>query len=60
MTTRDELQRLVVADLVHVLALPHGIDLLHSDEGLTERDRSEPSVKEEETAVRVDPGNDQS
>ena len=50
------LNDLLVADLVHVEPLFHGVDLLHSYEGLAQGNRSESAVKEEESNVGIDSG----
>ena len=45
----EEVHALVVADLVHVLPLPHGVHLLHTNECLGQGNWTKSSIKEEQT-----------
>ena len=62
MTRLDKVHDTLIANLLHISFLLPSICLLHSNERLCERHGSEPTVKEEEAFIWVDPqegGNDE-
>ncbi len=50
----DIIKHFVIADLIHISKLLQPIGCLDPNEGLGERDRTEPPIKEEQALVGVD------